>query len=773
MAASMSESKQLEDTNILGLPNVHIPQQPNVTRVLSTRDYTLNVNRALRNKINACKEVKVEYELTGGGITGSMDTATFELFRAACRVFYTSFPEDQGYCEINDSDDKNSISSVQTTYKTKRAIESGSTVGYTLNLYPTNNRLLMNGKDLDSFMDCHLPTIHEIMCTPIKTGELRSADQLNLILETQLQSVLSSRQNSVPHIENKPDEHDLVETGTLNDASLDMQCESESRAGPISVKGDKPTPEAKCPGCSKNCLKRGAVCEIGNHWMHYRCDKLSEAEIQRLEKDPGFIYNCKRCQNENTIVKKPVIPIGESSDHENSLDLTKTLTIPSLTHEHSPNNLSTEAAGILEEEVGTLCCVCETRIQDTETTCSKCNNSCHEGCAVSRDGIDQCIACCATDNQLTQEKDMVLDNENGKDKQSNTDTNECRPKVMTPQNMNAKNKGNSLRHGKDTTKVPSVDSIPMKQRELRQMENKLRKWEDDLKMRESRLLEQNKENRRLEDYISKVEARNNEMQHTIRTLQRKISIIEQEKVVNNTGMSMNYSQNHYVGATAQDGDINVKHNYNNQSHSRVANEHSHLSNHDNTDRLVAGVRDQVTSFILNRVSEQISVLESQCNERQPTRMTNRNQFDERQFILHDTSVINPHTVPLVSNTRDRHEVGSHNHQETYKMSHPMNLNCNIQQSEQHLRAGLNSDIGPVQQSQETGSFRVLGHVGMKNFNATTNQHSGYMNEHQTPLNTPNTVSYYQGQPITRVAKPEVNNPPPPFLYQIPPPNIIR
>ena len=96
------------------------------------------------------------------------------------------------------------------------------------------------------------------------------------------------------------------------------------------------------------------------------------------------------------------------------------------------------------------------------------------------------------------------------------------------------------------------------------------------------------------------------MQHTIRTLQRKISIIEQDKVVNNTGMSMNYSQNHYVGATAQDGDINVKHNYNNQSHSRVASEHSYLSNHDNTDKLVARVRDQVTSFILNRVSEQIS-----------------------------------------------------------------------------------------------------------------------------------------------------------------------
>ena len=91
MAAPMSEGKQLEDTNILGLPNVHKPQQMNITHVLSTRDYTLNVNRALRNKINACKEVKVEYELTGGGITRSMDTATFELSGQHAEYFILVF----------------------------------------------------------------------------------------------------------------------------------------------------------------------------------------------------------------------------------------------------------------------------------------------------------------------------------------------------------------------------------------------------------------------------------------------------------------------------------------------------------------------------------------------------------------------------------------------------------------------------------------------------------------------------------------------------------
>ena len=50
---------------------------------------------------------------------------------------------------------------VQQTYFVKRILD-GSEVGYTLNLYPTNNKMLLNGKDIDQFMDEHLPEIHQI-----------------------------------------------------------------------------------------------------------------------------------------------------------------------------------------------------------------------------------------------------------------------------------------------------------------------------------------------------------------------------------------------------------------------------------------------------------------------------------------------------------------------------------------------------------------------------------------------------------------------------------
>ena len=47
------------------------------------------------------------------------------------------------------------------------------------------------------------------------------------------------------------------------------------------------------------------------------------------------------------------------------------------------------------------------------------------------------------------------------------------------------------------------------------------------------------EKRRLEDYINKVEARNNVLQHTVRTLQRRVSILQHDGVVTNTGASIN------------------------------------------------------------------------------------------------------------------------------------------------------------------------------------------------------------------------------------------
>lgn len=103
MAASSADLSQSTDNDL-------VPSD-NVLHTYSTRDYSLNINKTLRKKINACSEVKVEYELTGGEIMGFMDTATFELFCVACKEFYSHFPSQEGYCELNVSEDNKKESS--------------------------------------------------------------------------------------------------------------------------------------------------------------------------------------------------------------------------------------------------------------------------------------------------------------------------------------------------------------------------------------------------------------------------------------------------------------------------------------------------------------------------------------------------------------------------------------------------------------------------------------------------------------------------------------
>ena len=47
--------------------------------ILTATNYTLNIDRTLKKKLQSCNEVMVDYEYTGGGIRGKLDTATFEL----------------------------------------------------------------------------------------------------------------------------------------------------------------------------------------------------------------------------------------------------------------------------------------------------------------------------------------------------------------------------------------------------------------------------------------------------------------------------------------------------------------------------------------------------------------------------------------------------------------------------------------------------------------------------------------------------------------------
>ena len=380
-------------------------------QVYSTRSYALNINRALRHKIDSCDKVNVEYEVTGGGIRGSMDTGTFELFRLACSAFYKGLPTSEGRSVIDCSEDRHRRAIVQQTYKVERPY-NGEQLGYTLNLYTTKNKLLLNGKDIDQFMDRHLPIIHEIMLKPIRDGQLRSVSHFNEILSSQINKVLQQRQ-----AQKQP-----TDVNTNGEASLSQLPETAESADNI-----------QCPRCRKNCYRRSAFCEIGSHWIHYGCDKLSESDIQRLTNDKGFIYNCKRCAaSENTLRKHPVGTtsprevIGPDT-HKNGKQLPGALNKPVPNQQFVVGDIinqtsadvdsgvimpdiqvknkdcRTQAEAILDDENDATCAVCLGNIIETPNRCSKCLSMCHDSCLAATDADTDasiCLTCHATEAQI-------------------------------------------------------------------------------------------------------------------------------------------------------------------------------------------------------------------------------------------------------------------------------------------------------------------------------------------------------------------------------------
>ena len=303
-----------------------------------------------------------------------MDTASFELFRAACTTFYSRLPPEQGSCEINKSEDKNRKAVVQQTYKVRCEVGHDQSQGYTINLYTTCIRILINGKKIDLFMDKHLPAIHELMMKPIYAGTVTGVRGLNDILRSQMQSLLDQRY-----------------TGAIPDNQL-LPRREEVKVE-VTTPGSPPSSEPpKCSVCRRVLRSRGALCEKAQHWIHYRCDKLIPDEIDRLHTDEGFIYNCKPCSVEETEVKRPV----ESKTNSTESTILK---LPSIRHDNCSQVEEILTKERVDDDILT-CLTCQKSILGKAIACLQCNMNCHKDCIVAL-GIDFiCLSCKALESQI-------------------------------------------------------------------------------------------------------------------------------------------------------------------------------------------------------------------------------------------------------------------------------------------------------------------------------------------------------------------------------------
>ena len=228
----------------LGVDNPVVPAKNIKT------DYNLNVEKALWKKLEAAQRVRhLEYEATGGGMVGVADAATFELLKEAAFKFYSNYP--YGQAEIKKTADKNRKHVVQVIFQVQTQDEES----YTLNMYTTTSKMLVNGKNVQVFLERDLAENYHIVQNVEFGGKALNLKMFNELLIGQLNSLLSGST--------------AVDSDTTS-ANLKQIKSSDNKD------------DIQCLKCNKPCRKRNTFCTEGSHWIHYHCEKLSSEEIKKL-----------------------------------------------------------------------------------------------------------------------------------------------------------------------------------------------------------------------------------------------------------------------------------------------------------------------------------------------------------------------------------------------------------------------------------------------------------------------------------------------------------
>ena len=161
---------------------------PPATMPVHTRSYTLNQVKALNNKAQATHRKNVTCQLTGGGLVIQFSTAFYEVFKAVVPVYL----DNAGLSyKKSDSTDNGGSAVVQTTY----AIKAEQIKQYVINLYHTKSSALVNGINLDHFMETDWPGLVSTMNNLECNGEPIDWEYMNMEIREQLASVKINRAN--------------------------------------------------------------------------------------------------------------------------------------------------------------------------------------------------------------------------------------------------------------------------------------------------------------------------------------------------------------------------------------------------------------------------------------------------------------------------------------------------------------------------------------------------------------------------------------------------
>jgi hypothetical protein len=447
-------------------------------------DYTLNINRALKKKLKATQRNRtLQYKYTGGGIVITADAASFELFKMAAIAYYEKPSPDGTPAHIQTNVDGTGRAVVQYTIK----IRKPTSAPYTINIYTTQSRILVNGEGCDTFVQTDIPNIQSII--------VREAKNINLdveLLNQQLQEQLRQLVNGTP-----------------------TKCNSA---------------DIQCPKCGKSCRTRSTYCTTGNHWVHYKCQKLTPVEIRQIEDtdDTESDYTCKIC---GTDPKQ----IADGTNSEETL-------AKSLLLEENETRAD-EAIQSEEQEQQQQCIKFDKTMKRIESDiCIVCDNQCHIHCMEYINGEPTCYTCKAMGIQEEQTScKTIFTTESTKPHEQLPYQNIAQQTIrkdstaqqkQVPSQTSIRTDENAVANKYDDTDS-TANHREVKYKELRAKETKLKKMEELIKQKEKAAQEVNNNRTKLESRCQELESRNYELEQTVKTLMKRIESLELTNIHDN------------------------------------------------------------------------------------------------------------------------------------------------------------------------------------------------------------------------------------------------
>jgi len=434
--------------------NITSQTHANLVQINREKEFSLNLEKTLEKKILATKrEVQFEYHQTGGGIVGNADAITYELVKNAIPYYYDNMINCTRRVEITKDNDKKGLN-LSTVFK----VYDEDKHQYTLTLYNTKCKFLVNGKGTRTFIDDDLPHIHKVIKEVVLNGKHIDVKNLNEKLEDELKKL------------KLPQQHQDKEISTNTECTVEVDNE-------------------RCYKCKRNVLSKALYCDQGQHWVHYRCLKLNSEEISAIENMEGKDnYICKLCiEKDKTTCLSPVY----------TQSITNNVIV---TH-----RFQSGAQAILEEELINTCNTCNLPIQMQLVRCTVCNQPNHEECAIYEQYEHICPNC----------KFETIHNQNEDETLLKVTTSQ------ETVELNSINTDNIERQVDSSIAESEKKTKENKSNELKLREQKLRKREEELKIREKLNEEMQNERIWLQSYVTKMEGRVNELERSNRILQQK------------------------------------------------------------------------------------------------------------------------------------------------------------------------------------------------------------------------------------------------------------